>query len=191
VAGLVKPDAEELGDKILDTVGVNRKQLPPEYLELFNLLGGHPLSLRVVLSHLKTHTPNHLLEALRRGLDTFAGESEEGRDKSLVVSLDYSFTCLSEKTRRHLPFLGLFSTRVYAYWLQILFKKSNYDVGKIYKSVFGSNLKANEWDKILTEAVQSGLLENLGNNIYKIHPTLLWYLRRKLASFSDQESIKS
>jgi tetratricopeptide (TPR) repeat protein len=190
ISGLARPDAEALGNRILDTAGVNRRQLPPEYLELFDLLGGHPLSLRVVLPHLKTQSPNQLIDALRRGLDTFVGKSEEGRDKSLVISLDYSFSKLSSRTRRHLPFLSLFSTRVYAYWFKLLFKKFNSDIGKVYKAVFGSNLKANEWDKLLNEAVQTGLLEDLGNNIYGIHPVLPWYLRRKLTKLCNLETIQ-
>lgn len=190
ISGLVRPDAEALGNRILDTAGVNRRQLPPEYLELFDLLGGHPLSLRVVLPHLKTQSPNQLIDALRRGLDTFVEKSEEGRDKSLIVSLDYSFSKLSSRTRRHLPFLSLFSTRVYAYWFKLLFKKFNSDIGKVYKAVFGSNLKANEWDKLLNEAVQTGLLEDLGNNIYGIHPVLPWYLRRKLTKLCNLETIQ-
>jgi tetratricopeptide (TPR) repeat protein len=190
ISGLVRPDAEALGNKILDTAGVNRRQLPPEYLELFDLLGGHPFSLRVVLPHLKTQSPNQLIDALRRGLDTFVEKSEEGRDKSLIVSLDYSFSKLSSRTRRHLPFLSLFSTRVYAYWFKLLFKKSNSDIGKVYKAVFGSNLKVIEWDKILNEAVQTGLLEDLGNNIYGIHPALPWYLRRKLIKLCNPEAIQ-
>lgn len=150
----MKPDAEALGDKILDTVGVNRKELPPEYLELFNLLGGHPLSLRVVLPHLKTQSPNQLIEALRRGLDTFVGESEEGRDKSLWVSLDYSFNCLSEKARRHLPFLGLFCERVNVNVLDLFAKHPEYR--QAYQAVFGENLQESDWVGILNEATKAG-----------------------------------
>ncbi|HEY9692001.1 MAG TPA: CHAT domain-containing protein [Oculatellaceae cyanobacterium] len=89
--GLSEQDAEEFAAEVLRTAEVDRAKLPKEYLELLKLLGGHPLSLRVVLPHLKTQTPVQLIDALRRGLDTFQGAKEEGRDKSLTVSLDYSF----------------------------------------------------------------------------------------------------
>ena len=103
---------EELAAKILQMAGVDRAKFPKEYLDFLKLLGGHPLSLRVILPHLKTQTPSQLIEALRLGLDTFSGAEEEGRDKSLTVSLDYSFAKLAEQARRHLPFLGLFSEHI-------------------------------------------------------------------------------
>ncbi len=189
VGGLSSADAEELAAKILQTVGVERKNLPKEYLELLKLLGGHPLSLRVVLPHLKNQTPTKLIEALRRGLDTFQGVEEEGRDKSLTVSLDYSFARLSEKTRRHLPFLALFSERVYAHWFSIFLANPDSDFGKLYRDVFGENVQPSYWQLILEESTEVGILEHLGSKIYTIHPTLPWYLRERLNEQSTQADI--
>ena len=181
LGGLIAGDVEELAAKILQTAGVDKRKLPKEYLELLKLLGGHPLSLRVVLPHLKTQTAAQLIEALRQGLDTFAGEEEEeGRDKSLTVSLDYSFSKLSEKTRRHLPFLGLFSERVNARWLDVFSKNPDNEDGQAYQAVFGENLHKDDWLAILNEAAAASIVENLGNDIYKIHPALPWFLRRRL-----------
>ena len=174
LGGLREQEVEELAGKILQTAGVDKGKLPKEYLELLKLLGGHPLSLRVVLPHLKTQTPAQLIEALRQGLDTFVGEEEEGRDKSLTVSLDYSFSKLSEKARRHLPFLGLFCERVNAYWLQI------FSTGQVYRAVFGENLQEDDWFAIFNEAAAASIVEYWGNTIYQIHPALPWFLRKRL-----------
>ncbi|WP_223269923.1 tetratricopeptide repeat protein [Nostoc sp. 'Peltigera membranacea cyanobiont' 213] len=187
--GLSQADAQELAAKILQTVGVERKNLPAEYLDLLKLLGGHPLSLRVVLPHLKTQTPVQLIEALRRGLDTFKGAEEEGKDKSLTVSLDYSFAKLSEKARRHLPFLALFSERVAAPILQTLIENAEDGFGQLYCAVFGEKLQILDWLKILNEASVTGILEHLGQTIYKIHPALPWYLRQQLNTMASQEVI--
>ncbi|MCC5621805.1 tetratricopeptide repeat protein, partial [Nostoc sp. CHAB 5715] len=189
--GLSQADAQELAAKILQTVGVERKNLPAEYLELLKLLGGHPLSLRVVLPHLKmqTQTPMQLIEALRQGLDTFRGQEEEGREKSLTVSLDYSFAKLSERTRRHLPFLALFCDRVNADWLHIFSQSPDDGFGQAYQAVFGENLQKPDWLKILNEAAAAGILEYLGESIYKIHPALPWYLRQQLNTITSQEVI--
>ena len=192
LGGLLAGDVEELAAKILQTAGVDKAKLPKEYLELLKLLGGHPLSLRVVLPHLKTQTPKQLIEALRQGLDTFVGEEEEGRDKSLTVSLDYSFSKLSEKTRKHLPFLGLFSERVDAHWLQNLSKNPDDEYGQAYQAVFGENLHKDDWLAILNEAAAASIVEYLGDDIYKIHPALPWFLRKRLnatASLHNQEVI--
>ncbi|MCC3404732.1 MAG: tetratricopeptide repeat protein [Microcoleus sp. PH2017_10_PVI_O_A] len=189
--GLVKPDAEELAAEILKQAGVDRAKLPGEYLELLKLLDGHPLSLRVVLRHLKTQSPVQLIEALRRGLDTFKGAEEEGRDKSLMVSLDYSFANLSERARQHLPFLGLFCDRVDADWLHAFSRNPDIDWGQAYRTVFGENLQKADWIALLNEATAAGILEDLGGNIYKIHPALPWYLRQQLDKMGSQEVISN
>jgi tetratricopeptide (TPR) repeat protein len=189
--GLVKPDAEELAAEILKQAGVDRAKLPGEYLELLKLLGGHPLSLRVVLRHLKTQSPVQLIEALRRGLDTFKGAEEEGREKSLAVSLDYSFANLSERARQHLPFLGLFCDRVDADWLHAFSRNPDIDWGQAYRAVFGENLQISDWIGLLNEATAAGILEDLGESIYKVHPALPWYLRQQLDKMVSQEVISN
>ncbi|MEH2272565.1 MAG: tetratricopeptide repeat protein [Nostoc sp.] len=188
--GLSQADAQELAAKILQTVGVERKNLPAEYLELLKLLGGHPLSLRVVLPHLKMQTPVQLIEALRRGLDTFRGQEEEGREKSLTVSLDYSFAKLSERTRQHLPFLALFCDQVDPDWLHSFSENADGYYGQAYQAVFGENLQKPDWMRILNEAAAAGIVEYLGyETIYKIHPALPWYLRQQLNTIASQEVI--
>jgi hypothetical protein len=169
LGGLWQQDVEELAAKILETVGVEKKHLPKEYLDLLKLLGGHPLSLRVVLPHLKRQTPSQLIEALRLGRDKFAGAEEEGRDKSLTVSLDYSFTKLSEACRLHLPFLALFSERVNADLLRSFSGNPDDECGQAYQAVFGENLQRADWLRLLNEGVEAGILEYLGETIYKIH----------------------
>ena len=187
--GLSGQDVEEFAAKILQRVGVDRRELPPEYLDLLKLLGGHPLSLRVILPHLKTQSPTQLIEALQQGLDTFQGAEEEGRDKSLYVSLDYSFAKLSDRTRQHLLFLAFFSERVYTYWLGIFLSNPNSDFAQAYRAVLGENVQATDWQQILTEAAEAGILEHLGGEFYKFHPALPWYLRQRLAEKNSQATI--
>ncbi len=189
--GLQEEEAEELAAKILQTAGVDKRKLSEEYLELLKLLGGHPLSLRVVLPHLKRQTPVQLIEALRQGLDTFTGEEEEGRDKSLTVSLDYSFSKLSGKARRHLPFLALFSGRVDADWLYNFSENPDDEYGKAYQQVFGENLQKDDWLAILNEAAAASIVEHFDSTIYKIHPALPWYLRKRLNATVSLQSQSS
>jgi tetratricopeptide (TPR) repeat protein len=183
--GLREQDVEELAAKILQTAGVDRAKLPKECLDLLKLLGGHPLSLRAVLPHLKAQSPVQLIEALRQGLDSFQGAEEEGRDKSLTVSLDYSFAKLSELARKHLPFLAFFTDRVNAATLPA-FSEVN-ELKHLYQTVFGENLQKSDWLRILNEAAEAGILEHLGETIFKIHPALPWYLRQRL---SKQHAVK-
>jgi tetratricopeptide (TPR) repeat protein len=190
LGGLSGQDVEELAAKILQRVRVDQRELPPEYLDLLKLLGEHPLCLRVVLPHLKIKSPTQLIEALRQGIDTFQGAEEEGTDKSLTVSLDYSFAKLSERARQHLPFLAFFCERVSAELLAYL---SNEEPGnpftQPYLAIFGENLQKHDWLGILNEALDAGILENLSRSIYKIHPVLPWYLRQRLAERHSQSAI--
>jgi tetratricopeptide (TPR) repeat protein len=179
--GLREQDVEELAAKILQTAGVDRARLSSEYLELLKLLGGHPFSLRVVLPHLKTQQPKQLIEALRQGLDTLDGTPDKEREKSLTVSLDYSFAKLSERARRHLPFLALFSERVVADWLHAFSNSPDNELGQAYQAFFGENVQKTDWLGLLNEAVEAGILEHLGETIFKIHPALPWYLRQRLS----------
>ncbi|BAU04462.1 tetratricopeptide repeat protein [Tolypothrix sp. PCC 7601] len=189
--GLSPVDAQEFAAKILRSLGVEIKNLPEEYLDLLKLLGGHPFSLRVVLPHLRSQTPTQVIEALRQGLNSLEKKTEVGRDKSLTASLDYSFSKLSKKARRHLPFLGLFSERVYEYWLSIFVGKPGSEVEHAYRNVFGhNNVKASDWQQILDEATEVGILEYLGSKVYKIHPALPWYLRQKLNAIANNVKIQ-
>ncbi|NES19853.1 MAG: tetratricopeptide repeat protein [Symploca sp. SIO3E6] len=189
LSGLSDNDAEALAAKILQTAGVDRGKLPAEYLELLKLLRGHPLSLRVVLPHLKVQSPVQLIEALQQGLDTFQG-LEEDRDKSLIVSLDYSFTKLSDSARRHLPFLGLFSQRVGANLFAVLANNPDEELAQAYQAVFGEILQEADWLKLLNEAAAAGILEYLGYTYHKIHPALPWYLRQQLTKQYPTQEVR-
>ncbi len=49
-------------------------------------------------------------------------------------------------------------------------------------------MEIEDWLTILNEAVNAGILENLGDGIYKIHPALPWYLRQQLSqNYNVQE----
>lgn len=188
--GLCKQDVEELAAKILEMAGVDRAKLPAEYLELLKLLGGHPFSLRVVLPHLKTQTPQQLMEALRQGFDQLDETADRVREKSLAVSLDYSFTKLSEQARWHLPFLAFFSEQVDAHWLHVFSSHSEDEDGQAYRAVFGENLLKADWIRLLSEAAAAGILEHLDETYYKIHPALPWYLRQRLSEHHAAQDLR-
>jgi tetratricopeptide (TPR) repeat protein len=172
--GLRDDDAKELAGVILAGRGIDRATLPPEYLELFKILRGHPLSLRVILPLLKSQSPLVVLAGLRSG-------EAKGLDE-LELSLDYSFQGLSAKAQRHLPFLGLFIDRVDVDWLSLFSSDPGDADGQAYQGVFGDNLTKDTWQGLLEEAKQAGILTLLGNGIYQIHPALPWYLKKRLVA---------
>ena len=94
---------------------------------------------------------------------------------------------MSDKARQHLPFLGFFSGRVNADWLELLSKED--ECGKAYQAVFGNNLQKSDWQKILNEAKETGIVEHFGGTLYKIHPTLPWYLRQRIYKFHGEKEV--
>lgn len=98
---------------------------------------------------------------------------------------------MSERARRHLPFLALFSERVNADWLHAFSSNPDDEHGQAYRAFFGENLKKADWLGLLNEAAEAGILEHLGSTIFKIHPALPWYLRQRLISSSVRLGINS
>jgi tetratricopeptide (TPR) repeat protein len=172
--GLRNADAKELAGVILASKGIDRAALPPEYLELFKILRGHPLSLRVILPLLKSQSPSVVLAGLRSG-------KAKGLDE-LERSLNYSFQGLSAKAQRHLPFLGLFVDRVIVDFLSSFSGDPEDADGQAYQGVFEDNLTKADWQGLLEEAKQAGILTLLGSDIYQIHPALPWYLKKRLVA---------
>jgi tetratricopeptide (TPR) repeat protein len=123
---------------------------------------------------LKNQSPQIILEGLRSG-------EAKGLDE-LELSLDYSFQGLSAQAQRHLPFLGLFIDRVDVDWLSAFSGDPDSPFGQVYQGVFGGNLMEDDWQGLLEEAKQAGVLTLLGNGICQIHPALPWYLKKRLVA---------
>ncbi len=105
--GLGLSDALDLAAQILKDNGIARP--PREGLaDLLIQLGGHPLSIQLVVPHLRAYSPDKLIaefDALLPGFTTGAGKE---RNESLRVSLDFSLRRLGEDTRQLLPDLAVF-----------------------------------------------------------------------------------
>lgn len=77
-------------------------------IDLMKRLGGHPLSLYLVLPHLREHSPAELSERFEELLPGFVTGADEERNESLMVSPDFSLRRLGEATRAALPDLAVF-----------------------------------------------------------------------------------
>jgi len=193
IKGLSQSDAEELAAELLRTVGINRADLPSEYLDLFRLLDGHPLSLRIIIPYLNTQSPKQLIEALQKGINLF--EKESNKEKSVRISFEYSFSRLSDSSRRCIPFLSLFSERFNSSLVFHFYDGIEDEFKETHGELF-EKLTAQDWIEILNETVRVGMLEILDNNLeagyeavvkgnlnttfYKIHPTFSYLLKEKL-----------
>ncbi len=104
LASILRRDGLTLSDPRL-----SRDKLDP----LLNDLADHPLSLELVGLHLRTLTPAEIRADFGTLLVQFQQEAPEGRNQSLLASLEFSRRHLSPDAREALPWLGLFSGGVF------------------------------------------------------------------------------
>jgi tetratricopeptide (TPR) repeat protein len=112
LGGLIAPEALELAGQVLADRGIPRPGR--EGLEeLLRFLGGHPLSLQLVLPHLADPEVNGDADKLVAEFEALLPGFREGkaaeRNESLELSLDFSLRRLGERTREMLPALAVFA----------------------------------------------------------------------------------
>jgi hypothetical protein len=147
--GTRRPDAE-------------RSRFTKDKLEpLLRDLADHPLSLELVGPHLRTLTPEAIRADFGKLLDKFQQTADQGRNRSLLASLEFSRRHLSPAARAALPWLGLFSGGV--------FEDNLLDVSQIEPAA---------WEPIRTEFQGIALLRTeddiqIGDRPFlRFHPTL-------------------
>jgi len=89
------------------------------------------------------------------------------------------FDKLSPRTRRHLPFLGLFLSGVAIETLES-FVGSGDRQQELYIELLGESLDAAGWETTLDEAARGGLLLAVYRGQYELLPAVSTFLRRKL-----------
>ena len=104
LASILRRDGLTLADPRL-----SRDKLDP----LLRDLSDHPLSLELVGPHLHTLTPEEIRADFGKLLAKFQQEAPEGRNQSLLASLEFSRRHLSPAAREALPWFGLFSGGVF------------------------------------------------------------------------------
>lgn len=163
--GLAQADALALAAAVLDDHGIDRGSIEREALTaLLDRLGGHPLSLNLVLPHLREYTPEELTARFEELLPGFIkGEARE-RNESLTVSLEFSLRRLGEATRKALPDLAVFEGG--ALEVQLL---------EI------TQMDAELWQAARAELEQAALvtaesIAGVNPPFLRFHPTLLPYL---------------
>ncbi|MBE9508204.1 MAG: CHAT domain-containing protein, partial [Chloroflexi bacterium] len=109
LGGLARDDALALAAAVLDDHGIDRATVGrQELVDLMEYLGGHPLSLYLVLPHLREYTPAELTARFEELLPGFTAGAATERNESLAVSLEFSLRRLGDETRAALPDLAVF-----------------------------------------------------------------------------------
>ena len=170
LGGLATQDALALAAAVLDDHGIDRAEVDREELvALMDHLGGHPLSLYLVLPYLRQHTAAELIARFEELLPGFTkGEALE-RNESLRVSLEHSLSRLGDETRAALPDLAVFQGGA--------MEPALLEITEIDPQV---------WQAARAELEQAALItvESLPGIVYpflRFHPTLVPYLAPMLS----------
>ncbi len=171
VGGLAGHEAAEYADNLLAPYpAAAPRRARRTFGELMEWLGGHPLSMRLILPRLDATDPEALLAGLQ-GTAPLPGTGGDGEDRttSLSASISYSFAHLSEPTRRLLPAVSLFHSVADAVVLDAFSQVP--DVPERFR---GAGKRA--WQAALDDAARVGLLSRISEVMYRIHPALPGYL---------------
>ncbi len=175
LSGLTGQDRVELATRLIEESGVDAARLGPEFIELLDLLEGHPLAIEVAVPLLKEVPASVLLAELRREIESYRpGPGEEGRPVYLTALLDHAFTRMPRRSRTHLPFLSLFRSRV---MMDIL---THITQENVYRSVMGEQMGWGACRTLLRSARSGGFLEPITPSVYQIHPAMSWFYGRAL-----------
>ena len=186
LGGLAGADRIVLGTRLLEEAGADPMRLGPEYLQILELVDGHPLAMEIALPLLKDVPASVLVGELRSELEKHEpGADEEGRPPYLTVVMDHAFSRMPRRSRTHLPFLSMFRSRV---MMDILTHITN--EGQAYKSVTGEQLGYGACRTLLRTARDGGFLEPITPSVYQIHPSLPWFLGRSLYRQFPQSAIQ-
>lgn len=182
LGGLDPEAASTLTDLILQhhNIGHYRKDL--NLLKLVNLLGGFPIALEVVLVNLVRQTPKEVMEALQSGsIDLNTGGNQE-RTENILYCIDYSHSNLSSEAQDILmclaPFTSVLCLNLMEQYAALLQQQPA--------------LRSLSWGRlpqVIQEVKNLGLLEPDSEvpNFLRLHPTLPYFLRRRLGAIEQRE----
>jgi len=174
LGGLARPDGLYLLRAVLDLKGISTDRKGYERAEmdrLLDALSDHPLSIELVAPHLRQLTPAEILRDYAQLLERFADEAAyEGRNKSLLASLEFSRQRLSQPAQDVLPHLAWFEGGVFEQFLLAF-----------------ADLKPETWLPIRDELVATALIQveelpGFKTSYIRFHPTLPYAARNAQTS---------
>lgn len=169
LGGLARDDALALAAAVLDDHTIDRAAVDrQELVDLMAHLGGHPLSLYLVLPHLRDYTPAGLTARFEELLPGFTSGAAQERNESLAVSLEFSLRRLGDDTRAALPALAVFQGSAFEDDLLAI-----------------TGIDPDLWQAARAELQQAALvtaesLPGITPPFLRFHPTLVPYLAAQL-----------
>ena len=180
LAGLDAQDRREMGSAILKEAKIDPPGDETAFSELLELLRGNPMAMSLILTHLKGHNARELVQLL---WNSCTGPPKE--PNALDNALELSYSLLTQRTQKHLPFISLFRQRVLLDVLTFITQDET------YPSVMGEQLGWGACRGLLREARNHGILDSVSPSVYLIPPAVWPFLRRRLGQLLDSSQINT
>jgi tetratricopeptide (TPR) repeat protein len=164
--GLDGEERWEYCEKILRELALNVNRDDPALKQLMDQLAGHLLAMRVVLPKLEKMSAAIVSEALRSNIAELALDESEEQSR-LFAALRFVERGLPEQLRPMMAFISLHESYLEADYLEAMAKQ----VDPVWTR--------QRVDELMTALANAGLLRDIGQNIYEIHPLLTSYLRSR------------
>ena len=166
LAGLDGEERWEFCETILERQGVTVNRKDPELSQLLDLLDGHPLAMRVILPELETRSAQAVRTAVEKNVGTFETSAQNATEAKLFATLRFATEQLPDALQPLLVPLAL---------------HQRYVDGNLLDAM-AQTVDADQWsqtkiDTFLTALGSAGLLRDVGQSIYELHPLLTRYLR--------------
>ncbi len=170
IGGLRGEERWEYCDKILGDLGIEIDRTDKGLVQLMKLLDGHPLAMRVVLPRLESKSAQEMIKAIKTNMADL-GEGTEKLYSALQVATD----SLSDELQPLLIPLALHERYVDADLLEHMVKQVD------------EGLTRDHIDTFCGALASAGVLRDVGQAIYELHPALTGYLRSSLLAKQSED----
>ena len=178
LGGLDGEERWEYCAAVLRDLGKTIDRSDKDLVELMKLLGGHPLAMRVILPRLEKLSAAQVVAALQSNLDAFDLGGDEQQTK-LFATLRFGEQSLPNELQELLVPLAMHESFLEANLLEYM-----------SKSVDAKWSRA-EIDRLIGALVAAGLLWQVGQAVYQMHPLLTSFLRATRLEGSSTEGRES
>lgn len=164
--GLEGEERWEFCDVILRELGIATRveREGAELAGLMDQLGGHPLAMRVVLPKLEEMRPAGIAEALRTNIAALGLDPNEEQGR-LFGTLRFVEQGLPDELQGLMPLIGLHEGFVSANLMESMGKRTD------------PPWERAQIDQLMFALASAGLLKDLGQAVFEMHPLLTSYLR--------------
>ena len=178
LGGLHGEERWELCRSILQDLDIEPQGDPRSLYDLLDAIDGHPLIMRMLLPMLKNHSPAGLQKRWRENIAEMDLEGGEALQQQLYGALGFVIDQLPEELRPVLVPLALHERYVDA------------DLIEQMVDLTEAALPRGEINRAFMLLSSAGLLRDIGNAVYSMHPALSGWLRATALSNADPENIK-